>query len=246
MKTLSIFLTLIIMQVTLSACGNQDLQSEQLASLEHDPTPPPTETPTPTGESDRVPACLRTLYFDQKQTTLLKSCQRATASQIAQVDKGNLKKDQFLSQCYQATADSCWCDQLVRPNPESFDLFQCTYGQNQVHQLIHPDESTWKYAFEAVKIVEELESENLLTEIIYNWWRPEPYNKNVGGSATRHPFGTSIDVRFVSKDIQNKVFSKLCQMRAAGRIRAIGYYPTTAIHFGVGDHRANTWGKLCP
>ena len=94
--------------------------------------------------------------------------------------------------------------------------------------------------------MEEFEDQDLHTEIIYNWWRPEPYNKNVGGSATRHPFGTSIDVRFRSKSIQNKAFSELCKMRKNGRVRAIGYYASTALHFGIGDARANTWGKACP
>ena len=39
---------------------------------------------------------------------------------------------------------------------------------------------TWKYAYEAVKIVEEFQDAGIETRIIYNWWRPEPYNGNVG------------------------------------------------------------------
>ncbi len=112
--------------------------------------------------------------------------------------------------------------------------------------MIHPDESTWEFAFEAVKIVEELEDMNILTKIIYNWWRPEPYNKNVGGAASRHPFGTSVDVRFETKDMQDEAFNVLCKMRAEGQIRAVGFYASTALHFGVGDNIANSWGKACP
>ncbi|NQZ19413.1 MAG: hypothetical protein HRT44_09185 [Bdellovibrionales bacterium] len=155
---------------------------------------------------------------------------------MKQVNDGNAKKDQFLAACYTETNNSCWCDQLIRPNPQSIDTFRCTYGDEQVHQFIHPDEDTWMYAFEAVKIVEDLEEMQINTQIIYNWWRPEPYNKNVGGSATRHPFGTAVDVRFETKDMQNKAFDEMCKMRKQGRIRAIGYYASSAIHIGVGDN----------
>ena len=196
---------------------------------------------------DDSAACLQSLYYDQLQPIFPSaSCQKANTTQIKQVNQGNMKRDKFLVNCYKATGRSCWCDQLVRPNPSSINTFHCTYGKDQVHQLIHPDESTWKYAYEAVKIVEELQASKIETQIIYNWWRPEPYNKNVGGAAGRHPFGTSIDVRFKTKNMQNSAFARLCKMRSKGRIRAIGYYASTAIHFGVGDSKANTWGKACP
>lgn len=173
------------------------------------------------------------------------SCSKATTAQIAVVNQGNAKKEQFLDACYKNTNNSPWCDQLVRPNPSSKSIFQCTYGSSQVHQLIHPDESTWSNPIEAVNIVEELTDQNICVSIIYNWWRPEPYNKNVGGAAGRHPKGTSIDVRFCSKADQSAAFKELCKMRKQGRIRAIGYYSSTALHFGIGDSTANTWGKSC-
>ena len=191
--------------------------------------------------------CLRSLYFNRtaKSQEILR-CQKADDRQLAMVNEGNLKKDEFLSQCYAANNNSCWCDQLVRPNPDSISTFHCTYGSGQVHQLIHPDESTWKYAFEAVALIRDLESLSISADIIYNWWRPEPYNDNVGGSPKRHPFGTSIDVRFKTKFDQLKAHTKLCQWRNQGRLRALGYYQSTALHFGVGDYIGNTWGKSCP
>ncbi len=240
---------------SITACSDSEIEGiETQTSLgETPPEPPITPTPPPgeggeEGENtEEIPTCLKSLYYDQLQPIFSqRSCKKANQSQIQQVEAGNLKRDQFLSQCYSATNGSCWCDQLLRPNPASIDTFHCTYGGDQVHQLIHPDEDTWQNAIEAVKIVEEFEQNNVLTEIIYNWWRPEPYNKNVGGSPSRHPFGTSVDVRFKTKDMQNQAFSELCKLRAQGRIRAIGYYTTTAIHFGIGDSNANTWGKACP
>lgn len=193
------------------------------------------------------PACLKTLFVPNSQSLVSEaSCKKASARQLAEVNEGNLKKEQFLSACFTYTNNSCWCDQLVRPNPDSIETFFCTYGAKQTHQLIHPDESTWVNAFESVKIVEELEDMNIKTKIIYNWWRPEPYNKNVGGAASRHPFGTSVDVRFETKDMQEQAFLELCKMRAQGRVRAVGYYASSALHFGVGDSIANTWGKACP
>jgi hypothetical protein len=239
-------------------CGSEDFEAGEVAASLEEPLPPPTGDDLPVdrepGEGDNEPseppqssACLSQLFFDQLQSHLIaRNCQAANQSQLNQVNAGNAKKEDFLAQCYQATNGSCWCDQLIRPNPSSLNTFKCTYGADQVHQLIHPDEDTWDYAIETVKIVEELQQKDILTRIIYNWWRPEPYNKNVGGSPTRHPFGTAIDVRFETKSMQNQAFAELCRMRARGRIRAIGYYSSTAIHIGVGDHSANTWGKSCP
>lgn len=229
----------------LTVCS--DNYNEAGALSESQDNPSIQETPDSDTDTDPTPACLKTLYVDHIQPIFInQNCKKANQTQRDLVEQGNLKKDLFLAQCYSETNNSCWCDQLIRPNPKSFDTFECTYGNGQIHQLINPDEDTWAHAFEAVKIVEEFEEENILTQIIYNWWRPEPYNKNVGGASGRHPHGTSIDIRFETKDMQNIAFSRLCKMRKAGRIRAIGYYASTAIHLGIGDSRANTWGKDCP
>ncbi len=243
MRLAKLFVALILFQFSILGCSQEDIEAGEIQeSIERpvlgDDREEEVQSPT---------TCMRNLYFDQLQSPWFqRNCASATQSQLAQVNAGNLKKEKFLTQCYQATNNSCWCDQLVRPNPDSINTFYCTYGQDQVHQLIHPDEDTWDYAFEAVKIVEEFEDDNIETEIIYNWWRPEPYNGNVGGSASRHPLGTSVDVRFKTKDMQEEAFLRLCRMRAQGRVRAIGYYGSTALHFGVGDRIANTWGKVCP
>ena len=103
------------------------------------------------------------------------SCVRATSAQIATVDMGSTKKTSFLNECGRATAGSPWCQQLVRPNPNSISTFYCTYGSQQKHLLIHPDEKTWKYAYQAVNLMERLEANGVDITEIYNWWRPEPY-----------------------------------------------------------------------
>ncbi len=175
-----------------------------------------------------------------------KGCIQATADQRSYVDSGTLKLNQFLSLCYQETGSKKWCDQVARPNPDSSRTFDCTYSPSQTHVLIHPNESTWVHAIGAVKLVQALEQKNIKVETIYNWWRPEPYNKNVGGAAGRHPFGTSVDVRFLNKSEQNKAHSALCAFRKQGHLRALGYYSGTGLHFGMGDKTANTWGKACP
>lgn len=172
-------------------------------------------------------------------------CIKATLSQIKVVNLGNEKKEDFLDRCSKETNGSFWCNQLVRPNTGSVSKFKCTYGSNQTHQLIHPNESTWRYPITAVKVLQELSSKGIKICQIYNWWRPEPYNKNVGGAAGRHPYGTSIDVRFCSKAEANRAFRELCKIRAQGRIRAIGHYGSSSLHIGVGDRLANTWGKSC-
>ena len=264
-------LSLIILSFFLISCNGYD--SEQLEELnsqgseinngsseepdinpepgeEVDPDGDPIESEPPVEEVGPV-QCIKSLHhnmggFFELDSIQLKACRRASSRQLASVEDGNTKREAFLERCYEETGGSCWCDQLTRPNPSSINTFRCTYGNELPHQLIHPDEKTWDFAIEAAKIVLELEQKNIAVSIIYNWWRPEPYNKNVGGAAGRHPFGTSIDVRFVRKSDQEKAFLELCKMRKKGRIRAVGYYSSSALHFGVGDHTGNTWGKACP
>ena len=173
------------------------------------------------------------------------SCRRATAAQIKVVNEGAAKKAKFVARCVAETNSQKSCDEVVRPNPDSSRSFDCTYSVEQSHVFVHPDESTWSNAITAVKTVQLLESKGIKVETIYDWWRPEPYNANVGGAAGRHPYGTSVDVRFPSKAEQNRAFAELCKLRSQGKIRAVGYYSGTGLHFGVGDKTANTRGKSC-
>lgn len=173
-------------------------------------------------------------------------CTAATAGQRASVNRGNAKAALFLARCRAAAANSRWCEELMRPNPSSRSTFACTYGEAQPHQLIHPEESTWAHAFKAVQLLQDLESLGVRVAQVYNWWRPEPYNANVGGSKTRHPFGTSVDVRFASMADMEKAHQLLCAFRRKGRLRALGYYGSTGLHLGIGDSNPNTWGKACP
>ena len=174
------------------------------------------------------------------------NCKQATAAQISFVDAGAAKLNQFLTRCYQETNSKKWCSEVARPNPDSHRTIDCTYSPAQPHVFVHPQENTWGYAIAAVNLVLELEKRNIEVDTIYNWWRPEPYNKNVGGAAGRHPAGTSVDVRFSSKTEQNKAHGELCKFRKLGRLRALGYYSGTGLHLGVGDTAANTWGRSCP
>lgn len=173
-------------------------------------------------------------------------CASASKTQLSVVNQGNTLYDTFLTGCLSATNNSAWCQQLTRPNPDSRSTFKCTYGSAQPHRLIHPDQKTWKNAYQAVKLIQRLQNQGVSVAEIYNWWRPEPYNKNVGGAAGRHPFGTSVDVRFSTMTDMKKAHALLCQWRAGGEMRALGYYGSTGLHFGIGDATANTWGKSCP
>lgn len=178
-------------------------------------------------------------------TTMSNGCRHATSAQIAQVNAGERKRSAFLARCVKETGSQKWCGEVARPNPDSHRAFDCTYSVQQAHVFVHPEESTWQYAIGAVKLVQELEAKGIPVATIYNWWRPEPYNANVGGAAGRHPFGTSVDVRFPTKTAQNLAHTQLCKFRKAGRLRALGYYGGTGLHFGMGDRVANTWGKAC-
>ena len=174
-------------------------------------------------------------------------CTKADRAQLALVDRGNALKDRYLEACANSGAEASWCEQSLRPNPESRGVFECTYGPTQPHQLIHPDPATWPNAFKALALVSELSRQGIGVCLINNWWRPQPYNANVGGAAGRHPFGTAVDVKFCTLADKDKAFVELCRLRRQGRLRALGYYPgSTVLHLGVGDRAGNTWGKSCP
>lgn len=172
-------------------------------------------------------------------------CARATASQVRPVNQGNQKRSRFQDYCRSMTGSSTWCAQVERPNPSSINTFRCTYGSSQPHRFIHPDENTWRYAVKAIQLIQKLSKKGICVSQIYNWWRPEPYNANVGGAAGRHPYGTSIDVRFCSSRHAVRGFDELCKYRKQGEIRALGYYGSSGVHIGVGDRTANTWGRSC-
>lgn len=176
----------------------------------------------------------------------IRGCKAATTAQLATVNSGNAKRTQFQDECVKTTGSSTFCLQVERPNPSSKSVFACTYGTSQVHRLIHPTTSTWKNATKAIVLLKRLSASGICVSQIYNWWRPEPYNANVGGAAGRHPFGTSVDVRFCTNSDAIKAFDKLCTYRKAGELRALGYYGSTGVHIGVGDNTANTWGRSCP
>ncbi len=108
------------------------------------------------------------------------SCMKASMNQVVPVDLGFSKLDAFLNYCRTQTNQSAWCDQVARPNPNSHRTFDCTYSPVQPHFLIHPNESTWAFTVQAVQLI-QLEAKQIKVCSIYNWWRPEPYNKNVGG-----------------------------------------------------------------
>lgn len=175
----------------------------------------------------------------------MKGCKKATSAQIATVNSGNAKREQFQQQCVNATGSTTFCQQVERPNPASKSIFTCTYGASQPHRLIHPTTSTWTNATKAINLLKKLSAKGICVSYIYNWWRPEPYNANVGGAAGRHPHGTSVDVRFCSNADAINAFDELCKHRKAGEVRALGYYGSTGIHIGVGDATGNTWGRNC-
>ncbi len=223
-----VFIPFLLSTFLLISCQREDLNKFDIANHDH----------SQKVEDDLE---LEDGYLEQQG-----SCMKASMNQVVPVDLGFSKLDAFLNYCRTQTNQSAWCDQVARPNPDSHRTFDCTYSPVQPHFLIHPDESTWAFTVQAVQLIKELEAKQIKICSIYNWWRPEPYNKNVGGAAGRHPFGTAIDVQFCTKSDQLKAHKQLCMERKKGRLRALGYYSGTALHLGVGDKVANTWGKSCP
>lgn len=231
MKFKSVFL--ILVAAAFSACGQSPESSQN--PIQNESGEWKQESGWPFSENDLI----QDLRSKQQ-------CVAADSAQRELVIAGNALRDSFMTYCLSNTGNSAWCQQIVRPNPKSRNYFVCTYGNDLPHQLISPDQETWIYPIQAIQMIQKLSEMKIQTCEIYNWWRPEPYNKNVEGEPGRHPFGTAIDVRFCSKRDQHSAFLQLCKWRKEGRIRAIGFYPSTAIHFGIGDVEATTWGKACP
>jgi|JI10StandDraft_1071094.scaffolds.fasta_scaffold93327_5 hypothetical protein len=183
--------------------------------------------------------------FGENNPGTVTKCQKAPDSEMTEILSGQQKYDSFIEQCKGYGIEQKWCEQLTHPNQNSKAKFECTYGDKVPHILIHPDESTWINAFKAAKLVQRLIQENIRVVEIYNWWRPAQYNKNVGGSKTRHPFAVSVDIRMSSKPAMEAAHKKLCAWRKKGDLRAIGYYDNTGLHLGIDDEVPNTWGKSC-
>ena len=95
------------------------------------------------------------------------ACARASSSHISVVNSGASKLNKFLNRCYSETNSKKWCEEVARPNPESSSAFDCTNSIQQAHVSVHPDESTWKYAIGAVKVVRELVAQGVKVSTIY-------------------------------------------------------------------------------
>ena len=178
-----------------------------------------------------------------------KSCIQATEADLDLVLAGQEKLEFFLEQCRWATGGSPHCEDVIRPNPRSTPFFECTFPKGTEKIFIHPDESTWENAFVAIRLIGEMEANGIGVKHIYNWWRPVPYNENVGGEPDRHPFGTSVDVLFTSRDDQVLAHEYLCEEQAKGLIKALGFYwvaERPSIHIGVKDSPEKVnWGRAC-
>ena len=176
----------------------------------------------------------------------------ASADQKQKVLSGIELQNSFLAACKSFGVQDQWCDQLMRPNPnpEEFKTFSWTYGSAiPLHIFIDPDQTTWKNAFRGAIFVQKLEQSGININQIVNWWRPEPYNRNVCGAPGRHPFATSIDVEFKTLSDTRRARKKLCQWFDSAQINSLGYYGNEKVHIGVGDilgpGMGETWGKVC-
>jgi|GEM_PF-1246562 len=176
----------------------------------------------------------QSFQFEKNPRPLCQNYQRATSDQIQTVFTGVNRKDVFLKACLENTQRPDYCQQVMRPNPNSRSIFQCTYPAS-IPWIFIPSPKTWFYAFQVIRWLDEMESEGIKVSLIYNWWRPEPYNKNVGGDPHRHPFGTAIDVFFPTKIDQLNAFRFLCQLERSSFIGALGFYGSSSLHIGIGD-----------
>lgn len=156
-------------------------------------------------------------------------------------ESGDVPK--FVRTCLEKGVLQRYCFDMTHPNLDSIEQFRCTYP-GKPHLLIPKDESEWTFAFEAALILQNMARETkVCIDEIYNWYRPEPYNKNVGGRPNRHPNATAIDVQFCTKEDAKKAHRALCELYKKKAIWALGSYPSgNKLHIGVRPERHTTWG----
>ena len=160
---------------------------------------------------------------------------RANIEQIVDVLKGIALKPEFIEQCEKATDRPDLCKQIIRPNPDSKSIFACTYPPGVASIFIPPEKGVWHFAFQAIRWISEIENLGISFSHIYNWLRPEPYNKNASGHPDRHPFGTAVDIKLRSKGDQHLAFEFFCEKWRSGQMNAIGFYSSASLHLGIGD-----------
>lgn len=167
------------------------------------------------------------------------TCANCTKGKRPQGDRSG-----FISSCTSRGVSRKTCTEMTRPNPLEEARFACTYGKSAPHELV-PPKTKWDQAIKLAKVYESLRAQGVCTDEVYNWWRPEPYNRNVEGAKARHPNATCIDVRFCSVADAKKALRALCKLRSQGKITSVGYYGATGVHIGM-DPQDGSWGGACP
>lgn len=159
-------------------------------------------------------------------------------------------RSEFLTDCAAEGIHPSLCENLTHPNNNSKMEFRCTFPSFTQHVLLPNNRSLWTNGFQGAKAFQEaLEEQGLepnqgACPQIYNYYRPEPYNANVGGAAGRHPNGTAVDVEFCTKEEAQKALNKFAKMRMEKRINSIGIYSSgIRIHIGFGTEKGNTWNQ---
>ena len=174
-----------------------------------------------------------------------KNCKKGRRAKFAKGKYETGDVTTFVRTCLEKGVLERFCLNLTHPNqdPESMRAFRCTYP-GMPHVLIPKDESEWTFAFEAALILQTMARETkVCIDEIYNWYRPEPYNRNVDGRPNRHPKATAIDVKFCTKEDAKKAHRALCELYKKKSIWALGSYPSgNKLHIGVRPELHTTWG----
>ncbi len=121
-------------------------------------------------------------------------------------------QQRFIQRCTSRGISEKLCREATYPNPDSRSAFNGVYGSNQ-NFILMPPESTWDTGIRLLGIAESLSAYGKVCEI-RNWYRPEPYNRKVGGAGgSRHINASAIDIEFCSVAEKNKALKAALAMR---------------------------------
>lgn len=121
------------------------------------------------------------------------------------------RASEFTNFCVKSGVHRTLCDQMTRPNTSSKGTFRRIYGDRPFVLMPGPD--AWGKGVELAKVAQSLSRYGKICEI-RNWYRPEPYNRAVGGArGSQHKSGSAIDIEFCSVAEKRKALIAALKMR---------------------------------
>ncbi len=111
-------------------------------------------------------------------------------------------QNNFIKMCLARGIREQFCKQITSPNTKSIGTFRQVYGDQPF--VLMPNTDRWETGLQLLTIAESLAEFGEICEI-RNWYRPEPYNRSVGGArSSQHLSAGAIDIEFCTVQDKNR------------------------------------------